>query len=429
MDKKARSTGTTVVPQTTLSEHDLESEEPPSPRATRALRSRPASTGRTIAEPGKSPRLPRTQAATVRRREVAVQTLDPPPLAGPLTEARPRQHRTTSIDQLQVVVLYSLALGLERGRPQDRIADEETGAVARAITTALEGQVRRVEMVPVWNDLPTALARYDPNQVVVFNLVESLGGRPFTEPEPPRILRSMGFVHTGASYRSLVRTANKLTTKKLIEAAGLRTPRYQVFRSSIQRSPSVSLPAIVKPVAEGGSFGITQDSLATTPEGLTERIRTCLEIYRQPALVEEYIAGREINVALWGNGLPEVLPISEIVFDWTGDPLKQFVTFECKWLEDSPEYRGTPAVCPARLTQEEQERIETAAVQAYRLLGVKGYARVDMRLKDGIPYILEVNGNPDLAPDAGFFRSAKAAGYSYPEMLVRILQLALSPRP
>ncbi|MEW6566891.1 MAG: ATP-grasp domain-containing protein [Chloroflexota bacterium] len=353
-------------------------------------------------------------------------TLEALPLVESLVTAPPAPPRPRTLRQLHVVVAYSLALSLERGRPEDRIADEETSAVASAIASALRGRVRRVELAPVWDDLPSVLQRYDPNQHVIFNLVESLGGRAFTEPEAPRILEAMGFLYTGASYQSLQRCANKLTTKKLIEAAGLPVARCQVFRHNGQRSVTVPLPAIVKPVAEGGSFGVTQESLARTRDELLERVERCLDLYRQPVLAEEYIAGREINVALWGNRQPTVLPVSEVVFRWTRDPLQQFVTFNSKWLPDSAEYRGTPVVCPAPLTTSERHCVEVAAIKAYQVLGLRGYGRVDMRLKDGVPCILEVNANPDLAPDAGFFRSASAAGYTYSQTIGQILKLAIA---
>jgi D-alanine-D-alanine ligase len=343
------------------------------------------------------------------------------PAAG--RRAKPR----LSFEELEVVVLYSLALALERGRPQDRLADEETARVATAITDALEARVRAVHRVGVWEDLPGALAPFSPDQHVVFNLVESLGGRAFTEELAAKILEQLGYTHTGASYRALRRSANKLLTKRLLERAGLATPRYQVFRRAAHHTIHVPLPAIVKPVAEGGSFGIRQSSLATDSATLQALIDECLTTYRQPALIEEFIIGREINVAMWGNRDPEVLPISEIIFEWTDDPLKQIVTFESKWVAESPEFSGTPGVCPASLSDDERSSIEAAAREAYRALGVTGYARVDMRLREGVPYILEVNANSDLAPDAGFFRSARAAGYSYAEMVCHILEIAVDP--
>jgi D-alanine-D-alanine ligase len=106
--------------------------------------------------------------------------------------------------------------------------------------------------------------------------------------------------------------------------------------------------------------------------------------------------------------------------------LKQIVTFSGKWHKESIEARGTPGVCPADLTPEVRDRVEAAAVLAYQELGVRGFARVDMRLREDVPYILEVNIHPDLAPDAGFFRSARVGGHSYASMLLFILRLAFT---
>ncbi len=107
----------------------------------------------------------------------------------------------------------------------------------------------------------------------------------------------------------------------------------------------------------------------------------------------------------------------------------KLVTFDAKWVEDSPEYKQTPGICPARLSPDDQARIEDAAIRTFQLLGVKGFARVDMRLRDGVPYVLEVNVNPDLNPEAGFFRSARAAGHTYSSMVLTILKMALASRP
>jgi D-alanine-D-alanine ligase len=425
MDQNAKlSLGPQANPRTSA-EAENESEEPPSTKAAPRRRIRAASAGRDTSQPSIEPtrttnrrRTPRPPSGAPSRRSTRapLQTLE---------DVRTATWRVPDVSDVEVVVLYSLALGMERGRNEDRIADQETAAVASGIASALEGHVRRTHRVPVWDDLPMVLRQFDPRRHVIFNLVESLGGRAFTEPEAARVLESMGFIHTGTDFRSLTRASNKLTTKKLLETSGLPTPRYQVVRTPTQRRFTVPLPAIVKPVAEGGSFGVTLDSLARDEHELSERVRACLEIYRQPALAEEYVAGREINVALWGNARPTVLPISEILFNWTSDPLKQFVTFDSKWLVDSVEYVGTPGVCPASLTPEEQARVEAAAILAYQALGFRGFARVDMRLRDGQPYILEVNANPDLAADAGFFRSAAAAGFTYHEMVLNILRLAL----
>lgn len=399
---------------TLQAEGDSETEEPPDQRRRRAGR-----------VPAPAAALQRTTLEPAGGQQFV--------FPGFLTEAparvRPRPRRTVrprELSELHAVVLYNLALGLERGRPDDLIADEACGRVAETIASALEGRVRAVELAPVWDDLSDVLGRYQPREHMIFNLCESLGGRPMSEPEVPRLLRAAGFLHTGASYLAMRRTGNKLITKRTLMAAGIDTPVFEVIRRPGQRPTRVRLPAIVKPVAEGGSFGVTLASVVTTAKALGERVDDCIRTYHQPALVEEYIEGRELNVALWGNGFPEVLPISEILFTFTDDPLQKIVTFSGKWHSDSPECIGTPGVCPAPLSPEDQDRVEAAAITAFQKLGVRGFARVDIRLRDGRPYVLEVNVNPDLSPSAGFFRSARAGGHSYTSMVLHILRLALA---
>ena len=386
--------------------------------------------------PGTHP-LAATSTSTVRIGTAArIDSAAPHPVAVPSPRTRsrarsaaqpavPGQRARVNLSRARVLVVYDLALGLERGRPEDILADETVEAVACGIAEALQPQVAEVRLVPVWDDLLSALRPYSPSDWVVFNLCESLGGLAFTEALVPRDLSRLGFRHTGSSYATLRLSTDKAKTKCLARSLGLTTPRFRVFRTGEERPIRLHFPLIVKPVAEGGSFGVRGDSVARDPSELWPKIENCVQTYRQPALVEEFIVGREINVALWGNGRPQVLPISEINFEWTDDPLQKIVSFDSKWVKTSPEYSGTPARCPAKLTTRERNRIEAAAISMYSAVKVHGYARVDMRLRDGQPYVLEVNANPDLSLDAGFFRSASAAGYSYPGMLAEILRLSL----
>jgi D-alanine-D-alanine ligase len=419
---RARRKSTLLELPVVQGELDNEAEEPPS----RTLPDRPRSPAsrKTSLNPIAARLLPTQEAIPI--------LLPPAPPLPETTETpqrtRRRPIRFTDMSQVQVIVLHSLALGLDRGRSEELIADRETADVARHVAEALEGEVGAVKVVPVWDDLPAALAPFDPRTHIVFNLVESLGGRAFTEPEAIRQIRRLGFRYTGVPYRAMRWSSSKLRTKQLLQASGIPTPPSQVFTHLRERSLLVPLPAIVKPVAEGGSMGISQASVVTDPESLWAQVEDCLKTYRQPALVESFIDGRELNVALWGNGRPEILPISEILFTWTDDPLKQIVSFDAKWIADSVEYQNTPGECPARLSARDQSAVEVVAHRVHKLLGLKGFVRIDMRLRRGIPYVLEVNGNPDLAPDAGFFRSASTAGHSYRSMVLHILKLALATR-
>src|SRR3970282_856177 len=144
------------------------------------------------------------------------------------------------------------------------------------------------------------LRRDDPARHVIFNLGESRGARAWSEAEVPRLMRAAGFVHTGSSYMALRRAGSKLITKRSLEAAGLNTPTYEVIRRAGRRPTRVSLPAIVKPVAEHGSCGITLASVVEDRKALGDRIDACIRDYRQAALGEGVSFRRSLDVALCG---------------------------------------------------------------------------------------------------------------------------------
>jgi D-alanine-D-alanine ligase len=188
------------------------------------------------------------------------------------------------------------------------------------------------------------------------------------------------------------------------------------------KTKGLTYPLIVKPRFEDASLGITGESIVGSEKALLNRIRYIHDTYRQDALVEEFIDGRELNVAIVGNSHPEVLPISEILFNPAlPHPI---VSYSGKWLEQSAEYNGTRPVCPASLRFREEFLIKDVALRAFKLLECRDYARIDIRFREGVPYILEVNANPDIAPEAGLARAAKAAGLSYPEFIGRMVGLA-----
>jgi len=365
----------------------------------------------------------------------AVSTLNKPHTGS--TIARRRRLRPSGthtqipkrLKAVPIVVLYNQSQPLRRGEPIDILSDEETAWVAGKVAHALKRYAPEVQLVPVQDELKQELAGLDPNRHLIFNLCESLGGRSFSEVEAAEEIAKRGFVFTGAAPETMRLTMDKINAKRLLIKHGLPTPAYQVVEKLNGRTLRVPLPAIVKPSVESGSMGITQDSLAHTPGKVWERVEFCLRSYRQPVLLETYIPGREINVAIWGAENPEILPLYEIDFQWTADPYQRIVSFDSKWVADSIEYHGTPGICPAKLSKRDAHRVRSVALRAYQLLGIRSYARIDIRLHQGIPYILEINTNPDLAPNAGFYKTAKAAGFSYPQMVRKIAQLALDSQP
>ena len=198
------------------------------------------------------------------------------------------------------------------------------------------------------------------------------------------------------------------------------------IKDRIAMQDGMSFPLIVKPANEDASVGIDDSSVVYSLPDLRKRVRFIHTEYDQPALAEEYIDGRELNVAILGNRPPLALPISEIDFSGLTDGMHKIVSYEAKWMHGTVAYEGTNGVCPAILPAQLEARLKETAVRAYTLIGCRDYARVDFRLtKDGVPYVLEVNPNPDISDDAGFARSARAQGYSFAEIVGKIVESAL----
>jgi D-alanine-D-alanine ligase len=183
---------------------------------------------------------------------------------------------------------------------------------------------------------------------------------------------------------------------------------------------------IVKPSREDASVGIDDRSVVNTPGELRRQVHYVIEEFDQPALAEEYIDGRELNVAILGSVNPLVLPISEIDFSGLTSEMHKIVSYEAKWIPDSVAFKGTQGVCPAPLPPRLEAEIRATALRCFHLVGCRDYARVDFRLSPaGVPYVLEVNPNPDISDDAGFARSTRTYGLSYSEAIGKIVESVL----
>jgi D-alanine-D-alanine ligase len=263
---------------------------------------------------------------------------------------------------------------------------------------------------------------------LVFNLVESVENESAQEMNIAGVYELMNVPFTGAGPLALGTALNKPRVKEILASHGIRTPRFMVFRvkDRIGMQEGVSFPLIVKPAHEDASVGIDDSSVVYNLADLRKRVRFIHTEYDQPALAEEYIDGRELNVAILGNNPPAALPISEIDFSGLTEGMHKIVSYEAKWIHGTVAYEGTRGVCPAVLPAPLEARIKETALRAYSLIGCRDYARVDFRLtKDGIPYVLEVNPNPDISDDAGFARSARAQGYTFAEIVGKIVESAL----
>ena len=257
-----------------------------------------------------------------------------------------------------------------------------------------------------------------------FNLCETVGGHSHGEHLAAAAVELLGIPNTGATAASLLQCLDKDLTSALLRAHGIPVPQWQFVAEGDQLPEEWSqFPAIVKPSAEDASNGVHSSSVAHSSAELLEATRAQLNTWGS-VLVQEFIEGREINLAAVGHYL---LPPAEIDFSTLPDGKPRIVTFEAKWVEGSEEDNGTRPICPAPLDPEVSEQLQRLAARAWSLMGGEGYGRVDVRLsRGGVPYVIDVNPNPDLSEDAGLARQAAVAGWSYTELIEKIVEDALS---
>jgi D-alanine-D-alanine ligase len=328
---------------------------------------------------------------------------------------------------LTIAIVYSLGEASDKGEARDLLSMQETAELAQLVEEALHTNHRPTVKIPVsksLDKLKKELERLPVSTTFVFNFCEDFGTTSMDSIKVARLIENMGFMYAGRVASSIETCVDKAHSKQRLVRRGVPTPAYQIFTEA--KGPCrLEFPVIVKPVAEDASCGIDLESVVSDPASLYARVQYILERYQQPALVEQFISGPELTVSILGNSELEFLPVSEIDYTGVDNPLERIRTYDSKWVEDSPEYKSLPYRCPARLSPELTRQVCAAAGAAYQAVGMQDYGRVDLRLEGGRPYVLEVNEAPDLGPDASFPASALAAGYTYAQMVERILQIAL----
>ena len=261
---------------------------------------------------------------------------------------------------------------------------------------------------------------------IVFNFVEIYKEDSRNEMNIVGLLELLRMPFTGAPPMALANCQSKIFTKRLLNAIGIKTPRFKILKK-LPKSfrHSLKYPLIVKPAYEDASVGIENESIVENVEKLKERTDYIIKYFTQPALVEEFIEGRELNVAVLGDLEPAALPISEIDFSEMPDHLHNIVSYQAKWDPHHEAYHKTIPICPAKLPKRIEKKAKETALKAFKAMGCRDYARVDMRFsKDNQLYVLEVNPNPDLTEGAGFMRSSETSGLSYVETLKKIIYLS-----
>lgn len=304
---------------------------------------------------------------------------------------------------------------------------DEIRVIERAIREA--GHSPRLFAVDDAEGLTTFLAKERPE--VVFNCCESFRGVAALEMSVAGVYELFGIPYTGSPALTLGVALNKGLAKALFRAHGVPTPQHQVFAPDAAIDPLAGLayPLIVKPIAEDASIGIDAHAVVGDREGLVARVRFVWREFRQAALVEEFIDGRELNVGLLARagGAFTTLPISEIPFDRLPAGMPSIVSYDAKWVQESPVYKATTSRCPAQLSPALEQRVRAVALEAARAVGLRDYGRIDMRLRpaDEALFVLEANPNPDLFDEAGFMKAAMASGRTVASTVQEILACAI----
>lgn len=328
------------------------------------------------------------------------------------------------------LVLYNAA----SGKPPEELAEADFESILnkREDVTAVKQSLKELGL----NIRTLALRRItskftaqfeEINPDFVFNLCETLYNhehKALAEMYVAGWLELMKIPYTGSSPISLVLALNKMRCKQIMRAAGLPVaPSVLIDVGEKPNLDAITPPFIVKPVREDGSFGITKDSVVKTQKEAEEQIALIHETYKQAALVEEYIDGREFTVAVLGNP-PRPLGVGEIDFSGFSAKEPKIKSYDVKWSSDSPEAN---AKFPAEIETTLKNRLEKLSLKAFNALGCRDYARVDFRVSENRrPFVLEINPNPDFSPDGEFGDAAKLANLTYTDLVKEIVENTLT---
>jgi len=327
---------------------------------------------------------------------------------------------------MKVGFCYNLKKPADESTPPDLYAewdDEETiGAVHSALA-------RKHEVIPIEGDEGTFenFRKYGPD--IVFNMDEGIYGTS-RESQIPAMQEMLRIPYTGSDPLTLAVCLDKAAAKVALSYSRVANSPFVVVLDPRRKTRFPSFPLIVKPLREGSSKGIQNSSLVRNSRQLKEEIHRVLTEYRQPALVEKFLPGREFTVALLGNGKDlEVLPIVEIRFEELPDHINPIYSYEAKWIWDTVEKPLEIFTCPAKVSPSLEKKIQSVCRAAYTVLGVRDWCRIDVRLDDaGEPNILELNPLPGILPnpDANscFPKAARTAGMTYDELVNRVLDIA-----
>lgn len=327
---------------------------------------------------------------------------------------------------MRILVLYNIARDLKKGEEADLICEQEITIIVPLVAEALSARGHQVETLETTFNLWEQLKARRGSMDLVLNLAEAFGGTNTHEALIPAMLEALDMPFTGATAHNMHLTLDKEKTKLVLGTYGIPAPKHWVFRSKQEEvRTDFRFPLIVKPIREEASIGIHHDSVVVLEEALRVAVTAVLEKYRQPALVEEFIIGREISVGVIGNP-PDltVFPPLEFFFPDVASPLEQIRSYEYKWGGKKEQ------MVRAALPDDVIKRLADYTRIAYVATECLDYARMDYRLdKKGNVYLLEVNYNPGIGPNTHGLNNtltmmASFTGLSFEDLVEQIILVA-----
>ncbi|MCX6567316.1 MAG: hypothetical protein NTW38_13000 [Candidatus Aminicenantes bacterium] len=335
--------------------------------------------------------------------------------------------------RLRVALVYNAYADSQAVSEDDQSSSEYLREMIFGIARAIRRLGHKVTVVPLTDDLnylQRRLRRLKPH--LVFNQYDDVVHGALYEMRVAAFIRMMGFPMTGSPAIALGLSRHKYMAASLLQGAGVPIP---AETSLIERVGELDrrdwhFPLIVHASQEHAGIGMDRHSVVTTKAALKDKVREILKTYRQPALVQQFLRGREFNVGVIGGRKLRIMPLAEVDYSTLPEAIPPIMSYAAKWIETTVEFQQTRIVCPAKTKPDLTQAIAETAKKAFRVIGGWGYGRVDIRLdEDGQPRVLEVNCNPCLDNDMGLARAARRAGINYSGLLGIIIKAAFEGPP
>jgi D-alanine-D-alanine ligase len=325
---------------------------------------------------------------------------------------------------MRIGITYDLKIDCppSGNEPDDFQEEFDSPVTIEAIASVLRGLGHEVTKLGNGRELLRQLLAAPPDWV--FNIAEGQGISRSREARVPAVLEMLGIPYTGSDPLTLAVTLDKDCAKRLAASEGIIVPASVLIRPHVSDQEvahlDYPLPAVVKPAWEGSSKGIRNRCLVERADEVPAVVASLRRDHRQPVLVEEYIEGEELTVGVIGNDPPRVLGIMRVVPQQAASRFIYSLEVKRDW------QRQVRYECPAQLTPAQTEAVATAALRAYRALGCRDVARIDFRMRGGVPYFLEVNPLPGLNPESSdLVILSQGYGWTYAQLIEAIFQTAL----